>query len=553
MSIEVEIVSSGIDKPLNDLKKLEQQAKKMGSTIERSSKKMELPSLDQRGNQRFQALESGAMALVNPLRKVTKHLNDVEAAAIRAEDAARFVGASGGGGGMMPGGRRVGAASAAAKKDNRGFAVLAISQGVEDFSMAGMRGILNNIPQMLMFSGVSAGMTGAISLLAVAATVAVPHMLDYAKVMKQVEESGRGAELMKAALNSLKDALFDLDLSEWAKNQAKDFDREMESMAEAFAAPRKALEDFEKAQGKAASHAKEMQALADRKDALTNPRYSQDSAMLSAAQEAKDTQAEIAALKERQLKATRQMAKLDATRSASEIFSNPRERADFISASEFRGEFTEKQGTSDFAASRVAQAELEMESLKKESGSFAQTVGKMLDATPTAQASGFSLAKDWEQRLIQKKREVDAIKEEKRIADQQLETLKAKKQLQDDSVAKYDQGIKKAREESDLLKKRVEEAGDELRKKEEVLRVQNEIHKETARKAMGDELARLNEYANATRIDPGTMLSSQARAGMSMNETKNALGVINLQRQANKWLEQIASNTRKQFTATWGE
>lgn len=52
---------------------------------------------------------------------------------------------------------------------------LAFSQAVED-SQYGIRGVLNNIPQMVMGFGGSMGIAGAISLAAVAATVLYPHL-----------------------------------------------------------------------------------------------------------------------------------------------------------------------------------------------------------------------------------------------------------------------------------------------------------------------------------------------------------------------------------------
>ncbi len=53
-----------------------------------------------------------------------------------------------------------------------GMAILEASRGLEDFAMAGMRGVMNNIPGLLQNLGVGMGLTGAISMVTVAAYVA---------------------------------------------------------------------------------------------------------------------------------------------------------------------------------------------------------------------------------------------------------------------------------------------------------------------------------------------------------------------------------------------
>ena len=108
--------------------------------------------------------------------------------------------------------RSLGQLNKSTTQTGRGF--LAFSQGVEDFSMAGMKGVLNNIPQMIQGFGGSAGLQGAASLAAVGiyvlneqlwkyldnlqemklATLALPDFLD-SSGFKSAEEATKKATL----------------------------------------------------------------------------------------------------------------------------------------------------------------------------------------------------------------------------------------------------------------------------------------------------------------------------------------------------------------------
>lgn len=128
--------------------------------------------------------------------KVIKDLRKVEAQAEKLNAAVQ--GKSGGGGrGGMPG----------KGQKNNGYAMLALSQGVEDFSAAGMRGILNNIPQMLLFAGATPAMAAGISMVAVAATVAGPHIFTLAKAFDALEKAQKRAQDSIDRLARLNDAV----------------------------------------------------------------------------------------------------------------------------------------------------------------------------------------------------------------------------------------------------------------------------------------------------------------------------------------------------------
>lgn len=80
------------------------------------------------------------------------------------------------------------------------FGFLAFSQAVED-AQYGMRGVLNNIPQMVIGFGGGVGLAGAISLAAVAASQAIPIFLKLADI--------EGAEKMAKAYTDAGKAMTD--------------------------------------------------------------------------------------------------------------------------------------------------------------------------------------------------------------------------------------------------------------------------------------------------------------------------------------------------------
>lgn len=112
-------------------------------------------------------------------------------------------------------GRRLGA-SFGTKSGKRGSAGLAFLEGtraIEDFTMAGMRGAINNIPGLVMNLGAGAGLAGAVSLVTVAAwkaSEALQAMMDSAQAAFEREQEiglafiGKEAEFTSEKLRELK-------------------------------------------------------------------------------------------------------------------------------------------------------------------------------------------------------------------------------------------------------------------------------------------------------------------------------------------------------------
>lgn len=99
----------------------------------------------------------------------------------------------------------------AGKAGNNGaLGFLAFSQAVED-AQYGIRGVLNNIPQMILGFGLGAGLAGALSLAAVGAVVLYPILkrlygsLDNERIQKAAEEWGRVFEEGNKVANQLRD------------------------------------------------------------------------------------------------------------------------------------------------------------------------------------------------------------------------------------------------------------------------------------------------------------------------------------------------------------
>ena len=121
---------------------------------------------------------------------------------------------------------------ASGRRGGAAMGVLEVSRAVEDFSVAGMRGALNNIPGMIMSLGAGAGLAGAASLAAVGVmqlTKAIEALMDSAQKAFEQEQSkglvfiGKRAEFASKKLRELKTSAEEsfAELSEGVNEQAK--------------------------------------------------------------------------------------------------------------------------------------------------------------------------------------------------------------------------------------------------------------------------------------------------------------------------------------------
>ena len=101
-----------------------------------------------------------------------------------------------------------------------GMGLLEVSRGVEDFAVAGMRGLLNNIPGIIMSFGGGMGLAAVVSLAAVGITLFGKSLMDLANPNKKTAEDIKAlkdqTEKYSASLVKSKDKLDQFKLSQEA-------------------------------------------------------------------------------------------------------------------------------------------------------------------------------------------------------------------------------------------------------------------------------------------------------------------------------------------------
>jgi hypothetical protein len=149
------------------------------------------------------------------------------------------------------------------------------------------------------------------------------------------------------------------------------------------------------------------------------------------------------------------------------------------------------------------------------------------------------------------------------LAKDEMRLLLEKKNLQDESVKNFSESNDIRDKESSGLSEQIKLLDRQIKQKETILGLSKDefvatrqaadaLDKKNAYAAQDEQLKRLNEYAVNTMPQTGNMLSSLGKVGLSSKEAYNSLGVINMQRQANRWLSEIANNTRNGNIAKYG-
>lgn len=103
------------------------------------------------------------------------------------------------------------AAATGRQRGGAGLAFLEFSRAVED-AQYGIRGVMNNIPQMALMMGAGAGLTGVVSLLAVGVATLGVKLWDWVNMTKEAAEAqaflkGKTDELSKAITQGEREAL----------------------------------------------------------------------------------------------------------------------------------------------------------------------------------------------------------------------------------------------------------------------------------------------------------------------------------------------------------
>jgi hypothetical protein len=399
-----------------------------------------------------------------------------------------------------------------------GMGVLEISRGVEDFAVAGMRGLLNNIPGIIMSLGGGMGLAGAVSLAAVAVTVLGKGLYDLATNAKE----------NKARMDAL--------------NAAN------EKFASGVKAAASKLEDFREQQRKAAAESKNAARMEE-----TFRRFG-DPVEVSGNQA--DRREEERAALESIISLRTKLAEIGGGEKPGEIniVGNAAEDAD--SAKKLIDDLIKQRG----------QVEREMEKANiagmgdfgtkvhdiETSIAFAQKEAERHKANMEA-SSGLSaqasktLMKMEERRVEALKLEMESITSKEAFRNKDLAALSEKIKAIDLEIAAAEQSEDAAKRRLSYVKQEVE-----LRKKIEERSTINDERKRfggalldaiNKQAALMAKFADIDSFLSRMSISGGDMLSSSGRIGGSVKEYNSAIATINYQRDTLSELRKIARNT----------
>lgn len=397
-----------------------------------------------------------------------------------------------------------------------GFAILEASRAIEDFSMAGMKGAINNIPGLLMHLGVGMGLTGVISV----ATVAV----------------WKGVDALEAYLNKLHDAkmaaadigvgTFSIDdLVQEIQPQAIKQASEMAELYKEMANASEMVEHQRSLDARVASAEEELR--------ITNESVW---AELTMADEAERK----AKAKEQSLRAVENEAKISKSQLA-----NSQAELDKIKA--IKDELEKDTNLNlDEEADKIKKRakEFYLARQKELAGSERQT---LIPGAMTA--GGFqptrvitSIITELEAEAMAKKEAVEFEKELQKIEQERLKELTLKREsakLALDNLKPQLDAAEKQYEQDKLSEEAARRILDLKREQIEAESKLSDIKEQNKQKEMMMQ-AMLKERVT----DPSAFLTSQGRAGLSGRETQSAMGLIGIARQQLSSLKQIERNTR---------
>ena len=477
---------------------------------------------------------TGANKAISEVQRVEKALNKLGDSAMKSS------------GGTVSGGRM---AAGGGKQKNTGFAFLAASQAFEDFSMAGVKGVLNNIPQMLMFSGVGAGMAATISVLGVAAYIAGPKLFrmssDFEAMTKAMDNAAKAAsdaEAMTSSLQKLKDSVSDMNFKNMLQDSDTAFSSVMEAIADSLKSPRDEMEKLVESQ----------QDLFDSNERIIKQKQKYDDMFVtkgnegsvSAQRDIEEAQRKLEFLQRQQKMAEEARQKLIASnpgRLNSGSRANSQEEMIFIKTQIDRAEAEKKA------------IEAEIEKKKKNVEAFTGVKGFINDSlNEYFRADPQKFRELAQNELADTEKSLQANKDKTSQLKQQLEAAQKAEELRVKGAQKDEENAKLYDAELNAL--------DEKRSK--LTQIQAELEKELQIKKMILEAEALKKAEERKeffreRLTTGSeFLSSQARVGLGAAQSRNALGVVNYQRQANQYLKTIAQNTAQlggKMPATYGK
>lgn len=443
-----------------------------------------------------------------------------------------------------------------------GQSVLEISRAVED-AQYGIRGVLNNIPGIVLSLGGTGGLAGVISLAAVAASIAMPKIKSlFAVSQEEIEKtaaavaqlnekiSSIGEKRGKAAVAGLVDSFKIEDsaieraqkLAETAnelltiRNQIAKGAADRKFSLEAAVlgssglgeAERRALmADLEKRRARAASDFD----LAD---------FSQARDMAS--QKAKDAYAKVAIEQKRSDELAAMLAEAS---SAAKLRQSKLNDAQFASSSKIPSVTSEIARLGGLIGAEKASLFPNREALAK----GAERLKGLKEELKSLNEAALGGSPQSRSALAEMQARVSALSGElQRQLEIEQQAVKVAGELggiRDSEAEKARLRTNSARESLRLEIERldVEKKGADDRQAEAIF---DEFFK-----AKEDRMKQLAEDLKTARINPNDLLSSSGRYGGSGAEFKTAVSVVNFQRETIKVLREIATNTKQSRITAW--
>jgi G:T/U-mismatch repair DNA glycosylase len=411
-----------------------------------------------------------------------------------------------------------------------GMGVLEISRGVEDFAVAGMRGLLNNIPGIIMSLGGGMGLAGAVSLAAVAETVlgeGLMNMMTNAEAVKKETEALNAAnEKYASGLTAAAKKMDDYRIKQAAmlaeqKNAAR--------MAETFRRFGDPTGNFDR-KGKATG---ETRAAEDSINALKS-----DLAKIGGGDMPKPIDI-LGNVADDAGAASKLIADLIKQRSEVE---REMDKAANKGMGDFAAKMHDMEAALAFAERESARHKANMETAAAAGSKMGESARRTLMEMEDRRAKGL-------------REQMAALEQSKGFNDAEIKSYR-------DKLDTIDKEIQAAETSEQSAKNRLEYAKQEadLRKK---IEARTAINAERSRfgdalqkgierqSAMMEAFSGIDSILSGMRINGGDLLSSKGKIGGSATEFNSAIQTINYQRESLKELRTIARNTAKNRVATY--
>jgi len=409
-----------------------------------------------------------------------------------------------------------------------GYAVLEASRALEDFSMAGMRGALNNIPQLLMNLGVGAGLTGVIGALTVVVWKGTEYLNAYLDKLQELTEASANVGTPSFNEDSIREAF-----SDEAIKRAKEMTETLNQMAKSQDYLNELTNRYvnETQAGASLAFAQEMLT-------LTKNKADEDEKGLATLQN--KIRLEKFDLEMSEEKATSAKAELE------DVQKLRREQEAIINA-------TKSVDIEDWnKKTRDKYREFSNELLSKPNYGWVQR-GDMFekDIVPRTNEQNIKemekaakMAEEWRKKEMAlrglSKSDIEKSVQEALVAEEKIKLI-------DQEIEKKEHLLKIAKEQEESAKITSEKKIKELQVLEEIESIERKQKQdEKDQKKREEEAKKLAAKMLQERApDVSQFLSDQGRVGLAANEAKSAMDVLSIAKEQLKTLKEIARNTSK--------